>query len=133
GAGGYRDHYVIGCPPAELLDDFERQRLAAFGIERTQVDVDDGPAILVGQLGAEPVDIVVGALDFDDRGAVRAGGANLAGLEVRRDEDERAQTGARRVGRDRAGQIAGGGTGKRVEAVGEREVGGDGDIAVFEG
>jgi hypothetical protein len=37
------------------------------------------------------------------------------------------------VGRHRARQVAGRGAGKRVEAVGKREVGSDGDVAILEG
>ena len=131
-AGGYGDHDVIRSLPAELLDDFEGERLASFRIERAKVDVDDRPAVLVGQLGAEPVDVVVGAINFDDGGAVCAGGADLAGFEVRRDEDQRPQPCARRIRRNRAGEIAGRGTGQRVEAIREREVRRHRDIAVLE-
>ena len=132
GAGGDGNHEMVGCPPAELLHDLERQRLAAFRVKGAEVDVDDRPAVNVGELDAQPVDIVVGAVDLDDGRAVSAGGANFARLQAGRNEDQGAKSGARGVGRHRAGEVSGGGAGERVEAVGVREVGGDRDVAVLE-
>jgi len=107
---------VIGQPPAELLRDLERECLAALGIERPEVHVDERPALLVGDLQPEPVDVVVGAVDADDGGAVREGVVDLGGLQVGRDEDEGPQAGrSRRRGR-RPSEVAGRRAGDRVEA-----------------
>ena len=67
-AAGGGDDGVLRQPPAELLGDLEAVGLGAFGVVRTQVDVDDRPAVLVGDLGAQPVDVVVVAADGDHRG-----------------------------------------------------------------
>ena len=64
-AAGGRDDRVLRQPPAELLGDLEAVGLGAFGVVRPQVHVDDRPAVLVGDLGAEAVDVVVVAADAD--------------------------------------------------------------------
>ena len=69
----------VGQPPAELLGDLVAQRLGALGVERPDVDVDERPALLLaGDLGAQPVDVVVDAVDGDERAAVDRGGDDLA-------------------------------------------------------
>src|SRR5688572_12653263 len=73
GAAGGGDDRVLGELPAELLGDFEAVGLGAFGVVGSEVDVDDGPAVLVGDLGAESVDVVVGAADADHRRAENEG------------------------------------------------------------
>src|SRR5207302_2027662 len=99
---------VVGCAPTELLHDLERQCLAAFRIEGAEVDVDDRPAVQISELNAQPVDVVVGAIDLDDGGAVRAGGSNFPRLEVGGDENQGMHSGARGVGGHRAGAVSGG-------------------------
>ena len=65
-------HDDVGRAPAELLRDLEGDGLGALGVVGPQVDVQEGPALqLVGELQAEPVDLVVGSLDAHD-GARRA-------------------------------------------------------------
>ncbi len=115
-ARGDRRDDDVRQPPAELLGDLEGERLAALGIERPEVDVDEGPALLVGDLEAEAVDVVVRAVDADDRRAVAQGVVDLRRLEVRRDEDEGTEPERGRGGRGRPGEIAGRGAGERVEA-----------------
>src|SRR5207248_2407845 len=124
---------IASWTAAELLHHLERQRLAALRVKGAEVDVDDRPAVEVSELDAQPVDIVVGAVDLDDGRAVSAGGANFARLQSGRNEDQGTKSGARGVGRHRAGEVSGGGAGERVEAIGTREVGGDCDVAVLEG
>src|SRR5256884_8804617 len=100
---------MVGCPPAELLHHLERQRLASLRVKGAEVDVDDRPAVEVSELDAQPVDIVVGAVDLDDGRAVGAGGANFARLPAGRNGDQGTKAGARRVGRQRSSEASGGG------------------------
>ena len=60
-AAGHRADDVLRRPPAQLLGDLEADRLRALGVERPQVDVDEAPAVLEGDLRAEAIDLVVGA------------------------------------------------------------------------
>ena len=69
-AAGHRRDDVVGEPPAEVLGDLEAHRLRPLGVERPEVDVDEPPAEPEGDLRAEPVDVVVVALDGDHLGAV---------------------------------------------------------------
>src|SRR5262249_53640267 len=106
-AAGGGHHDVLRQLPAELLGDLEPIRLGAFGIVRAQVDVDEGPAVLVGDLAAQPVDVVVVAADRHRARSVDGGADDLALLEVVGDEDEAVEPGARRVCRDAVGEVAG--------------------------
>ena len=111
-AAGHRDHHLRRDPPAELLGDLVPEGLGALGVERPDVDVDErGVLELVGlgQLRAQPVDVVVGAVDRDHVAAVDGGRDDLAGLQVGRDEHDRRHAGPRGVRGDRVGQVAGGG------------------------
>ena len=82
-AGGDRDHDLVGQPPAELLGDLVAERLGALGVERADVDVDERPALLLaGDLGGEPVDVVVGAVHRDEVLGVDRGVDLLGLLEV---------------------------------------------------
>ena len=76
------DH--VWRPPAERLRDLEGEGLAALGVVRPEVDVDEAPAGLVGDLEAQPVHVVVRAVDGHDRRAVRERVLDLGALEVRR-------------------------------------------------
>ena len=58
----------VGEPPAELLGDLVGERLRALRVVGAEVDVDERPAALLRQLGAEAVDVVVVAVDADERG-----------------------------------------------------------------
>src|SRR6185437_464885 len=63
-AGPDGDDDVVGGLPAELLVGFERQGLGALGVVGADVDVDERPCrALAGELGAQPVDVVVVAVD----------------------------------------------------------------------
>ena len=98
---------MLGRAPAELLGDLVAEGLAAFGVIRAHVDVDEGPGVLVGELGAEAVDVVVVAVDGDKRGAVDTGADDLAALEIAGDEDVGFEAGAGGVGGDAVGEVAG--------------------------
>ena len=90
------------------------------------------PALLVGDLEAQPVDVVVGAVDPDDRRAVAEGVLDLGRLEVGRDEDEGTEPGGRGGCGGRAGEVAGRRAGERVEPELDRPGGRDRDDAVLE-
>ena len=62
-AAGHGADDVIGQAPAELFGDLVALGLRALCVVGTQVDVDEAPAVLIGDLGAEPVDVVVVAVD----------------------------------------------------------------------
>ena len=58
-----RHDNMLGQTPAELLGNFKAIGFGAFGVIRPDVDVHERPAVLVGNLAAQPVDIVVVAVD----------------------------------------------------------------------
>ena len=130
GPDGHDD--VVGEAPSELLSGLEEERLGPFGVIRAEGEVDEAPALFVGETRAQPIDLVVGPVDADDGRAVRGGTRDLALVGRRGDEDERAQTIARRGSRYRASEVAGGGAGDRVEPELERSCERDGDGPVLE-
>ena len=101
-----RDDVLRECP-AELFGDFEAVGLRAFGVVAAQVDVRESPAVLLRNLRAQPVHIVVVALDGDDLRVVDARAENLARLEIVRNEDVALQPEARGVRRHAVGEVAG--------------------------
>ena len=103
-----RDHDLVGQPPAELLGDLVAQRLGALGVERADVDVDERPALLLaGDLGGELVDVVVVAVDGDQRLGEDRGVDLLGLLEVARDEHHGLDAGAGAGGGDGVREVAG--------------------------
>ena len=119
-ARGHRDDDLLGQPPAELLGDLVAERLAALGVVRPDVDVHERPVLVLGDLAAQPVDVVVGALHRDERLVVHRRLHDLALLEVVRDEDDRTQAGGGGVRRDGVGEVAGAGAGDGRVAEGAR-------------
>ena len=99
--------YVVRETPAELLGDFKANCLGAFGIEGAQVDVDETPVVAIGDLRAETIDVVVVAVDADQRRAVNLGVENLRRLEIGGDEDVGLEAEARGVRGNGVGQVAG--------------------------
>jgi hypothetical protein len=97
--------------PTELLGDLVAERLRALGVVGPHVHVHERPLALGGELGAEPVDVVVGAAHGHEVGPVDPGGQDLLLLEVGGDEDVRLEPGRRGVGGDRVGQVPRGGAG----------------------
>ena len=98
-----------GQPPPELLGDLEAQRLGALRVVRADVDVDERPVLVLGrQLGGEPVDVVVVAVDGQQRAAVHGRREDLGLLERRRDEHHGVPARAGGRGGDGVGQVAGG-------------------------
>src|SRR5205085_6744895 len=82
--GAGRDRYddLRRQPPAELLRHLVTERLRPLRVERPDVDVDERPRLLTGDLRAQAVDVVVVAFDRDERPAVDRRRDDLAGLEV---------------------------------------------------
>ena len=116
-AGRDRDDDLVGKPPAELLGDLVAERLGALGVEGTDVDVDERPAVLLaGDLARELVDVVVVALDRDEVLGVDRRVDLLGRLEVAGDEHHGADARARSGCRDRVGQVAGRGAGEHLAA-----------------
>ena len=131
-AGRDRRDDLTRQPPAELLGDLVADGLGALGVVRAQVDVDEAPAEVAGDLRAEPVDLVVVAVDGDQGAAVDRGGDELACLEVARREDAGAQPGPGGRRGNGAGEVAGGGAADRGEPELLRRRQRDGDDAVLE-
>src|ERR1035437_7733934 len=99
-------HHVVGRLPSQLLSYFEGQGLGPLGVIGTDIDIDEGPRRpLAGQLGTQPVDVVIVALDGDDAAAVDGCHGDLGRLEIRGGEHHRIHAGPRRVGGDRVGQV----------------------------
>src|SRR5579884_3840833 len=124
---------VVWRAPAKLLGDLEGQGLASFGVVGAEIDVDECPAILIRDLGAEAVDVIVVSVDGNDRRLVDGGPEDLSLLEVGRDEDTGTQTGARGVRGDGAGKITRRCASKRVETELDCPGAGDRDRVIFEG
>ena len=117
--------------PAELLDDLEAVRLCAFRVIRPQVDVGEAPAVSVGNLRAEPVDVVVVALDGDDMAAGRWPSRSPCGFEVVGDEDVAGEAKTRGVRGHAVGQVAGRCAGEHVEPELDRTRGRDRHDAIL--
>ena len=102
----HRDDDVVRQTPSQLLGDFVAHRLRAFGVVRTQVDVHESPAMLVGNLRAQTVHVVVAAVDAHQFRAEHLRAENLRRLEIGRNEDPRLEAFARRLRRDRIREVA---------------------------
>ena len=132
-AAGDRHDDAIGQPPAELLGDLEGQRLRAFRVVRPHVDVDERPAVVdVGDLAAQPIDVVVVAVDGNDGRLVGRGRDDLGRLEIGRNEDARSHAGLGRVRGHRAGQVARRGAAQDRKPELERLGAGDRDGPILE-
>src|SRR5262249_17302890 len=81
-SAGNRRNEVLRVAPSELFDDLEPDRLRALGVVRTQVDVDESPAVAIGHLGAQPVHVVVGAGDRENRRIEDRGAEDLPRFEA---------------------------------------------------
>ena len=115
--GGDRHDDLVGQAPAELLRGLEGQRLAALAVVGAKVEVAEPPVDAVGELGAETVDVVVAAVDRDDRRPEDRRPDHLRGLEVAGHHHDGAQSGVRRVRRDGVGEVARAGAGDGGEPV----------------
>ena len=113
GARRDRSDDGVGELPAELLRDLERDRLRSLRVVRAQLDVDERPVELEGQLHAEAAAVVVRAVHGEDGRAVDRGGDELLRLEVCRDEDCGLDSLRGRTGGDRIGEVPGRRAGER--------------------
>ena len=116
-----------------MLGDFEAHALRAFGVIRAQVHVHESPAVFARDLGAEPVDLVVRAVDADDVRAIDERAEHLALLEVGRNEHVALQARRRGVGGDGIREVAGRSAGDDLEAELARPAQRHGDHAILEG
>ena len=131
-AARHGDDDVRRQPPAELLGDLVGVALGALGVERAEVDVDEPPAVLAGDLRAQPIDVVVGPFDADDARAVDAGAEDLGRLEVVGDQDHGGQASGGGLGGGGVGQVPGRRAGDGADAELERLRDGDRDDAILE-
>ena len=124
---------MVRHPPAQLLCHLVAQGFTALGVVGAHVDVDEGPGVVVGKLAAQPVNLVVGAVNRDKHRIVDRCADDLALLQVGWDEDHGADAGPGTVGGYAASQVAGGGAGDGLVAEFQGLSGRDGDHAVLEG
>src|SRR5262249_30231312 len=128
-----RHHDLLRQPPAELFGDLVADGLGTLGVVGTHVDVDERPVLaVVGELGREPVHVVVGAFDGHHGAAVDGGGGDLLRLKVGGDPHHRTDAGPGRGGGHRVGQVAGGRAGQHLVAHLDGGGQGDGDDPVLE-
>ncbi len=107
---------MLRQPPAKLLGDFKAVGLGPFGVIRAEIDVDDRPAILVGDLGAEAVDIVIVPANADHVGPEDQRAKHFALLQVVRNHDKAADARLGGVGGGAVGEIARAGAADGVKA-----------------
>ena len=72
-AASHGDDHVVGQPPAELLGDLKADGLRALGVIGTKIDVHESPVVALGNLRAQPVHVVVVAVDAHQRSRRRPG------------------------------------------------------------
>ncbi len=113
---GARHDDVLGRAPAQLFDDLESVALGPLRVIRSKVHVHERPAVLVGDLRAQPVDLVVGPVHGHQSRVVDERGEYLALLEVGRNEDVGLEPALSGVGRHGIGEVARGRAGDRVVA-----------------
>lgn len=131
-ARGHRHDRMVRRFPAKLFSNLVAQRLGAFGVVRAHVHVDEGPAMRVCELAAEPLNIVIVAVDGDHGRPVHSCPQDLAALQVTRDEHQGPHPGLCAMRGDRAGEVSGRRAGDGVHAELERLGGGDRDDPVLE-
>ena len=66
--------------------------LRAFGIIGPQIHIDEAPLEAVGNLRAQPVDVVIVAVDAHDTGTVDGGVQHFCGFEICRNENAGIET-----------------------------------------
>src|SRR5438552_6217489 len=107
---------MIRESPTELLRHLEAHRLGAFGVVAAEVDVREAPPVSIGNLRAQPVDVVVIALDRNHLRTIDRGAEDFVRLEVVWNEDVARKTETRRVSGDTVREIPGRGAAKHREA-----------------
>ena len=81
-ASSHRGNDVVRKLPTQLFRDLEGVGLRPFSVVASEIDIRKPPAVLVSDLRAQPVHIVVIALDGDNLRIVDTGTEHLARLEV---------------------------------------------------
>jgi hypothetical protein len=128
-----RHDHIVRPRPAELLHDLEALRLGALCVKGPDVNVHECPAVLVGNLAAEPVHVIIAPVHGNKMRLVGQGSHNLALLKACRDEDESLEARLGTMRRDRVGKVPGGGARHRIEPELLRLGEGNGHNAVLEG
>src|SRR5689334_1482586 len=83
-----RQHDVLRQPPSKLFDQLKAERLGAFRVIWAQVDIDEGPAILVGDFATQSVDVIIIATNYDDLRAINGRADYLTRLNPFGHEDD---------------------------------------------
>jgi hypothetical protein len=124
---------VLWQAPAQLLGNFEAVGLGAFRVIGPQIDVDDGPAVFVGDLCAEAIDVIVVAAYAHHRGAEDQRAEDLPLLQIVGDHHIAAKARLGGVGSGAVGKVSRAGATDRVESKFDRLADGDGDNALLVG
>ncbi len=118
--------------PAELLRNLERDRLGSLAVVAPQIDVQDAPPVLVGNLCAEAIHVVIRPLDSHDSCAAHRCRHELADLEVVRHQHPRRYPGPGCMCGNGVGQIASRRAPHSGDAEGVRRIECRGDDPVLE-
>ncbi|BBG03488.1 hypothetical protein PSA01_19370 [Pseudonocardia saturnea] len=117
GPGGDRHDHLLRQPPAQLLGDLVTQGLGTLGVVGADVDVHERPVLVLrGELGGQPVHVVVVAVHGEQRATVDRGGDDLRLLQGRRDQHDRVPARPCRGRRDGIRQVPGGRAAQHREA-----------------
>ena len=81
-SGSHRDDDLVGCGPIQLFHYLIGQRLGAFGVVRTDVDVHEGPSLLAGDLTAQAVNVIVVSFHLHHIGAIYKIAENFRRFQV---------------------------------------------------
>src|SRR5438093_639843 len=122
---------MLRIAPSELLDDLEAERLRTLRVIRPQVDVHESPAVPVGHLRAQPVYIVVVAVDRENGRVEDRRAQDLPGLEAVGNEHAAFDAKARGVSRDAVREVPGRRAGENLESKLHRSRRSDGYDAIF--
>src|SRR6185437_13230236 len=123
---------VVRQTPAKVLGDFIANRFRTFSVVGTQIDIYKAPAMLVGNLRAEPVHLIVVAGDANNLCAVDFRAENLCRFKVRWNENAGSEAVARSLGRCGIRQISRGRTAHNFKSECARLRKGDCYDTVFE-
>src|SRR5256885_8516722 len=122
---------MLRIAPSELLDDLEAERLRALRVVRPQVDVHESPAVPVGHLRAQPVHIVVVAVDRENGRIEDRRAQDLPALEAVGYEHAAFDAEARGVSGDTVREVSGRGACENFESKLHRPRRRDGYDAIF--
>ena len=109
-SAGHRHDGVARERPSQLLRNLKPHALGTFRIIRTEIYVNKTPSGLSGDFGAEPVDLIVGAVNSNHVGPVNERAQNLTLLKIRWNQNVASQACGSRIGGDSIREVAGGST-----------------------